>query len=200
MRISPDNKEHAQLEDDVTNYLEQRGFCVADAPYHNTMRTKVVKTLQYTTTPTSLYIRTRADRIAIRDNPPLVFQWEAKTHQSKEKHDCVIELTPILFHLALVDYDVRCLYVYRDLYKGYDAGFWMHNFPKVRSIMIPDCWNQYWTKWFKDLCVATLPETEVVSGIVSRGTGDPFLIIDESIIRKLSSWKNLIKEVIAGAL
>lgn len=196
MNITPENTiEHSQLETDATEYLTAAGFVVAEAPYHATMAEEDVEALQQTVTPTALYIRSRADRIAIRQSPPLVFEWEAKTHTTNKRHDCTLEALPVAIHLLKAQLDIRCLYVYRDPYKGYEVGFWIHDFPEVRVIMIPDRWGDAWTAWFQGVFSNFFPGVKIVDRIKTRGSGDPFLIIDESIIRELPGWTDLIDRI-----
>lgn len=194
MLITPQStKAHSKLEDDVTAFLNECGFLVEQAPYHTTMSIEMVSVLQDLYTPTSLYLRSRADRIAVRAYPPLAFEWEAKTHTSSRLHDCTIEVYPVAAHLLKSSMDVRCLYIYRDVEKGYDVGFWIHQMPDIRVIMIPDRWNRAWTAWHKSYCNRFFPATSIRTGTRSNGTGDPFLIIDESIVRGLPHWKDLIR-------
>lgn len=196
--ITPDYRPHAQLEKDVTSYLESSGFIVDSAPYHEKMKPQIIKTLQNIYTPTALYLRGRADRIAIKKYPPSVFEWEAKTHQSRKYGDWCIESLPLCTHKIIYDLlGIRCLYVYRDPFRGYDSGFWIKNIPTVRELKMPPRWNSnnslkmYFLKVFKKI----FPNTNISDmSYAPAGSGDPFVIIDESIVKKLPHWKNLIDE------
>ena len=201
MNITPESThKHTELEAEVTEYLIDEGFLVAQAPYHTTMDDKMVKALQNLYTPTSMYVRSRADRIAVRERPPLVFEWEAKTHASSYRHDCTIELYPVIAHILKARLDVRCLYIYRDPWKGYDFGFWIRELPEVRAIMIPDRWDDAWTSWYMSYCKRFFPKTPIRTGMRTRGSGDPFLIIDESIIKELPHWKEQIQTAMKSKL
>lgn len=194
--IKPDYEPHANLETDVTQYLESNGYIVDSAPYHDKMDKSIIKVLQNIYTPTGLYLRGRADRIAVKRNPPTVFEWEAKTHKSQSRHDCVIEALPICTHLIHAKYlAVRCLYVYRNPFKNQDFGFWVHQIPPIRIIMIPGRWNKIQRQHFEQVFNLILPQVKVVSIGRTRGTDDPFLIIDESEMKKLPHWKEAIQEM-----
>jgi len=184
------------LEADVTQYLKSKGYAVDSAPYHNKMDKSVVNILQNIYTPTALYLRGRADRIAVRASPPIAFEWEAKTRMDRKYCDCVLEALPLCTHLLHArNLDTRCLYVYRNLFKSYDVGFWVHQMPPVHVIVIPSRWNELQKQYFKEVFKLALPQVRIEFRGKTKGSGDPFLIINESEIKKMSHWKELIQEM-----
>jgi len=193
MNTTPDNPEHIQLENDVRKYLSGLGFLTDEATYHSVMNPKVKDRLSHIYTPTSLYIRGRADRIAVHTQYDIVFEWEAKTHTSKKYHDMTLEALPLCHHLAKIQLDVECLYVYRDSIVGYDCGFWVKDIPPIRVIMIPERWGRAKSDWFKDQFTRFWPETKIRTTPAYGGSGDPFVIIDQSIVAKLSHWQDCIR-------
>jgi len=195
--IKPGHKPHTQLEDDVTAHLEHLGCLVDSAPYHDKMNPRIVQILQNTYAPTALYLRSRADRIAIHPRHRVVFEWEAKTHNSSKYHDCCIEALPVCVHLALVHLGVKCLYVYRDPQRGYDTGFWVSNLSLIRAILIPTPrWTAKQIEWFQQQFAVYFPNTPISKIGKTLGTDDPFLIIDESEIMQMPHWKKLIESEI----
>ena len=198
---------HKALEQDAIDLFKEYGFSISEATYHSVMDDSVVKILQDLWTPTALYLRGRADRVAVRKSPPMALQWEAKTHESKKYHDMTLEVLPVCAYLALCRLGIDCLYVYRDpptiknkeiVHLGYEKGFWICNIPDPRVIMIPQRWptqalNQVWTEKCKDRIRSFFPDTPIRITNQNYGSGDPFLIIDESVVVNLPDWREIIK-------
>jgi hypothetical protein len=194
LTIGPDDPNHQALENSVTEYLKSVGYFVDSAPYHDKMYDEIVRALQNIYTPTALYLRSRADRIAVRSNPPSVFEWEVKTHASAARHDCTLEAYPICVHILKHRFlGVRCLYVYWDPIRNYNVGWWIHQMPPIKVIMIPPRWRDEQIEWFESLFTEILPDIDIVPlKKLTKGSNDPFLIIDEKSIRELPHWKGLI--------
>jgi hypothetical protein len=193
--VLPDYEPHAALEEDVTSYMKSIGFLVDSAPYHDKMNSEIVQALQYIYAPTALYLRGRADRIAVHRNPPLVFQWEAKTHISQRWHDCCLEALPFCHHISSARLDVECLYVYRDPFKNRDVGFWVSSYPDIREIKIPTSrWSDEQLHYFEFQFRQFLPGTRINRLRRTKGSDDPFLIIDEKVIASLPHWKTVIDD------
>ena len=193
MYITPENPAHEKLEQDVRDFLSELGFMTDESTYHTVMDPKVVDRLSRIYTPTSLYLRGRADRVAVHESLPLVFEWEAKTHASRNLHDMLLETLPLCHHLAKAQLDVECLYIYRNPHKNHEAGFWVKDIPAARIIMIPSRWDADQISWFKGQFKRFFPETDIRFTGSNAGSGDPFLIIDESIVMRLPHWKDCIR-------
>lgn len=185
---------HDQLETDVAAYLAQAGYLTGDATYHNVMPHSIKARLTTLYDPTSLYVRYRADRVAVHTTDPVVFQWEAKTHKTRNMHDLTIALAPLVFHLANAERGVRCLYVYRDAERGYEAGFWAQRgmLPTVREIVWPDNHRREFTPYVNEMQM----ELGVPVRNIGRtaGSGEPFVVVDEQVVRYLPDWRLLIDE------
>ena len=67
-RIRPDDPKHEKLENDVVAFIESLGGKCYAAPYHETLPKDAIEALQLNFTLTSLYLRGRADKIAIIGN------------------------------------------------------------------------------------------------------------------------------------
>jgi len=196
-KILPGGPEHKKLEEDVQDFLQERKFIVTEATYHTVLPTIARVRLQEVYSPTALYVRGRADRIAIHKRRDIVFEWEAKTHESEEYHDMTLEALPLCHHLIKAQLDVECLYVYRNPHKNHEVGFWIRDLPAIRNIMIPERrWSSEQVNWFESQFRSLLPETKIIRITRSRGTGDPFLIIDESVVSKLFHWKDCIYSIL----
>jgi len=193
MYITPENQAHKKLEQDAKDFLSELGFLTDEATYHTVMNPEVKDRLSRIYTPTSLYLRGRADRIAVHKSLPLVFEWEAKTHESRSRHDMLLEALPVCHHLIKAQLGVECLYVYRNPHKNHEAGFWVKDIPAARIIMIPSRWNADQISWFKGQFKRFFPEIEIRSVGRTAGTDDPFLIINESIVMRLPHWKDCIR-------
>lgn len=193
MQITPENQAHEKLEQDAKDFLSELGFLTDEATYHTVMNLEVKDRLSRIYTPTSLYLRGRADRIAVHKSLPLVFEWEAKTHESRNLHDMLLEALPLCHHLIKAQLDVECLYVYRNPHKNHEAGFWIKDIPTVRIIMIPSRWSGDQISWFTGQFKRFFPETDIRSTGSNAGSGDPFLIIDESTVTRLPHWKDCIR-------
>lgn len=200
LNIKPDDLDHANLEKDVTTCFETYGFLVSQATYHSVMPNSIVKILQNLWTPTALYLRGRADRVAVRRNPPCAIQWEAKTHKSRKWHDMTIEVLPLCAHLALLSMGIKCLYAYRDKWARHNAGFWTYDMPDPRVIMIPLRWqtqdrNENWVSYCTGQIKHFFPNVPTRTIANNRGSGDPFAIIDESTVKSMPHWHTLIDQL-----
>ena len=194
MTVLPGYKLHQELEADVKQFLASLDYLTAEATYHSVMPDEVKRVLQNAYSATALCIRGRADRVAVHKAGGDVFEWEAKTHKSRSRHDMTIEALPLCHHLAKARLDVECLYCYRNLFKHQEAGFWVRELPPIRVVMIPGRWTEEKARWFKEKFVLYLPGVDVVRSGSNRGSGDPFAIVDESIVDVLPHWQKLILE------
>lgn len=169
------------------------GFLTDDMTYHSKMSSNIQNILSRNYCPTSLYIRTRADRIAAHSRYPLIFQWEAKTHTSRKYHDWTLEVFPLMVHKINAEtFGIRCLYVYFNPLINQEAAFWSNNIPPLRCIMIPGRQTNN-TDLFIQCCNRCFPKTEIIEGFSTNGSGDPFAIIDKSTVDFLPTGIDLIK-------
>lgn len=187
--------QHSELESDASEFMERRGYFVdIKATYHERLPRRIARLLGFRYDPTSLYLRARADRIAVHQTLPIQFEWEAKTHRSIKYHDMTIEALPLIYHLRKAELGVKCLYIYRDKYFDpvRDIGFWVDQMPPIRMAMIPERWEGDIGDWYFELITRHLPGVRVQRGGHTAGTDDPFVIIDESYLLDLVDWRQLI--------
>lgn len=197
MKVSPDNRHHAQLEADVTEFLHSLGFLTASATYHDVMEPELVRVLQTRESATALSLRTRADRVAIHVDVPAEFEYECKTHLSRRYHDMTVEAYPLALHVIKARYGVRCLYAYRNPIQRHQYGFWVHDLPEIREIMIPGRWSKEQTAWFETVFADAFPGTKLRAlGRRTAGSGDPFAVIDKEVLPRLPDWRDLVYDFV----
>ncbi len=187
-----DDPHHADLESDVCTFLAELGYDVPSAvTYHAAWPRETTERLAGRWSPTALYLRGRADRLAIHIQRPDEFEWEAKTCQSYA--DLAFELTPFLFHVAKARLGARCLYAFRNVKAHYDAGFWCaHPFlVPIREIRIPERTQQD-PEWLVAACHQCLPGSRIQRTRTVGGSDDPFAVIDASVAQGMPHWKSLI--------
>lgn len=184
---NPDNQIHKTLETDVHEYLELRGFWLFAMTYHERLSANEVTTLSRQYDPVSLYIRGRADRVAIHTELGVSFEWEAKTGDSYR--NAAIEILPLLHHISKIPMHVPCLYTYRNANHGHDGGFWVDKMPPIMRAMFPT--NPRWgdTEWLQDAFASVFPDTEIRQTAPCAGSGDPYVLISGDEIEALSDWK-----------
>lgn len=190
--INPSFEPHRRLEREVIAYLGEQGFVVHSSTYHDIMPNDLQNILRLRFTPTALYLRARADRIAIHRHVPVEFEIECKAHESTMWSDMTIEALPLLHHMSKSKLGVRCLYCYHNPNDDSHRGFWVDSIPAIRQINIPEArtTSHLW-EWF----TVTLQEGFKVRPRRTehrRGSGDPYLIIDKSVVATLPTWQSLV--------
>jgi hypothetical protein len=203
MTINPDDPVHAALLKDVEGFLKEHGFLTASATYHDVMTSEIKNRLMYLDTPVAHYIRTRADRIAIHSTLPICFEFECKSHGRAKGHNAAIEALPLAHARLKNSLGVKTLYCYRDESGGIDCGFWSNKLPAISTLMLTPRYegtkierilvNFYTTGKFFGL------ELQESFSFSNMGSGDIFVIIDESVVRTLPSWKDLVLAEIASS-
>jgi hypothetical protein len=189
-------KSHNIFEQQAISWLMSQGWIIEDLTYHNNMAQQVCQILKERASPTALIVRTRADRIAIHREQPVEFKLEIKTHISQRHQDIVIEAFPLGLHLIESRFGALCLYAHRDITTNKECGFWVHQLPQLREIRIPSRWDDETALWFRSVFESIFPDVPVID-TPSRGSGDPFAIIDASVVRTLPHWKKLVIDLTA---
>lgn len=192
--ITVDFAAHTALELEFDEYLRSMGFLTFAAPYHETMPPEIQRRLQFRDSYTSLYLRARADRVAIHENLPLEFEWEVKTHDNSRYSDLCIELLPLLHHIQKASLGVRCLYVFRIPHTNTDGCFWVHRRPPVRDAWITSRGGKFLAKWTAEL----IPEANQIHRDPRGGTKDPFVVIDKAEVSKQRNWRVAVAEAVTA--
>lgn len=194
--IKPGFGPHRELESEVKEFLHSKGFLTGDLTYHTKLPRKISRVLQRRYGPTALYLRGRADRLAIHKFRSIEFEWEIKTHDNENKHDCLLEALPLIHHLSKAKLDVKCLYIFKNPYMGYECAFWVSDMPSMRVSWIPsNGWSEMQKDWFRGHLKEWF-SIDLVEKPIYRGSRDPFVIIDESEIKKLPHWQTVINDLI----
>jgi len=189
-------REHAQLEADVKAYAEKLGFIVPRSlTYHDVMPEDEEKLLRGCYDPTSIIVRTRADRLAVNPHTRTSFKWEAKTHGPSKSQNMAIEAIPLAMHITSARmFGTRCLYAYRDDKRGLEAGFWVDETPLPEKLWIPD--NTRYDE-ARERASAVLgyafPKVPHQRCEFKRGSGAPFVVIAIEEVEKLPSWRDILK-------
>lgn len=194
LQISTDNQNHKSLEVRVNEYLTEHGYITASATYHDVMPDAIKRILMNRFDFTSLYIRGRADRIAVHKVKNITFEWEVKTHQRTGKNDLTIEALPMLHHIIKDKLGVRCLYIFN--VNGIEGGFWVRDMPAIRCTFVPP--RPAYQPIRNELIsmVKTIYPTMDIVEMPVGGTGDPFFIIDKEQIVRLIDWRILVDELL----
>lgn len=199
--IKPDDEQHSQLERDVAQFIVDQGGITAKAAYHDVMPKVIIDRLRKDFSWTGQYLRGRSDRIAIFDNGKS-FQWEAKTHKSHKYRDITLEALPLAHHILDSWLGVKCLYCHRDPYNGNaNKGFWVDEVPPIRDIQIPKILGSGYLslsengqKQIKETFRFIWRDTPIYFPEKTRGSGDPFIVIEENEKQKLQDWHILITD------
>jgi hypothetical protein len=187
--VSVDDPRHAKLEADMNEFLDAQGFMTASATYHTVMPAEVRDRLSRVNTPSALYLRTRADRVAIHRKHQVCFEYECKTRDPATiKTNLAIEAFPLAQHIYKARLGVKVLYAYRDEANGIDCGFWCDRLPPIDKIIVPhrgEAIAAYLSQAFPGIGQVRME---------TRGSGDPFVLIPFEVAQQLDDWR---MEVIA---
>ena len=148
---------------------------------------------------TSLYLRSRADRIAIHRSAHLTFEWECKCMpNTSERRNLAVEALPLITHFLLnTHFGVNCLYVCKDSAGVYgERGFWTEvgYLPKIEVIHIPRRWKLNRRNGFRAIFKEELPGISVRDVDHRSGSGDPYALISEATFASLLDWRDLVKD------
>lgn len=190
-RISPDYEPHITLEKRVADYLKAHQFTTDSATYHTAYQLGTQALLMRNYTATALYIRSKADRIAIHQYKAIVFEWDVKTHENQNRQNWALEVMPLVSHLATVPLGVRCLFVYHNPFTRFECGFWTDAMPPIMRIHLPPRWKGEIRTRYAALIERYFPNVPINEEFVG-GSGDPFVLFGWSVVRQLPHWQTLI--------
>lgn len=192
---NPDWRPHRELEREFDAYLTARGYLVSGGlTYHEALPPEMVKVLGRRNSPTAQYIRTRADRLAVHNELPIEFQWEAKTAGNPKYHNMAIEALPLANHIINARcFGVGCLYAYHNPYTFTHAGFWAEEIPTPCALNIPARKGSAESESFIRVFNRLWPGVPVNYTGRTSGSGDPYVLIHADVVQQLSHWKTLIE-------
>lgn len=190
---------HDAFEGYITHWLQDKGFIVGQAVHHEVLQPALSMRLKQIETPTSQYIRNRADRVAAHSQRPLVFQWDAKTHSAGGYTDMTVDATALAHHVWVSKMGVRTLMCYSNSSARHSVGFWCHELPPLREIHVPTWkWTEQEQERYLDVFTRLFPGVSVrfLASKSQRGSGTPYAIIDRLILEKLPDWRVLVERVL----
>jgi hypothetical protein len=183
-----DDPHHQELEHDVITYGTTHGWQMGAGTYHSVMPERTIRALQCCWDPTALHVRARADRVAVKDQFCLL--WEGKTN-SGSKDRALFEALPLAFY---VWNELRCLYIYRDVVRGYESAFWTTRLPEFFEILIPPRHPELHPH-YRAMFARVWPSIQVTDFVPVNGSGDPFIAVTRDRLAACAvDWR----EVFAG--
>jgi hypothetical protein len=196
-RLPPDAKYHTWLEKNAADYLVSKDFYVGAAPYHAVCEEDMAERLQEIFTLDALYLRGRADRIAVHKTQPIAFELEVKSLWDKRSgSNFTVEALPLLRHRKNCELlDLGCLYIcYHPRYECH-FGFWACDLPPIAKVDIPrrqeyEPIKPQLMEWFSTF------GAEIRIKKRWKGSGDPYIIIRRSDFVELPHWKILIDDLL----
>jgi hypothetical protein len=181
---NPNDPHHAALEAEIIACATTYAWVVGSATYHTVMADPVVLALQRCWDPAALYIRGRADRVAVKDQRCVLF--EAKTNSGCWPRGA-FEALPIRHYIRV---GVPCLYVYRDMKDGFEAAFWTTAMPAIDVIFLPDQWAPSLLRYFRDRFQEMWPDVEVLHIPAVNGSNDPYLVLSRASMQAVGvDWR-----------
>jgi len=188
----PNDPRHLALEREIIAFAELHGWIIGSATYHTVMAAPVVMALQQCWDPAALYVRGRADRVAVKENHCRL--WEAKTNPGRWLRGA-FEANPICHYIRL---GVPCLYIYRDYRNGngFEAAFWTTAMPQIDVVFLPDRWDAALRRYFRQQFRAIWPDVDIQSWSGVNGSCDPYVLISrESLIAAAVDWQQVFAAV-----
>lgn len=184
---SVDDPNHAFLEKEVSSFLFERNYLMHEGTYHATMPAEMVKALIATSTPTALYLRSRADRVAVHPNGS-TFEWEAKTVQKRTGgSNFAIEALPLAHHYFKSLLGAKIMYCCWDPRVDLHVGFWSSSLPTIIAIHLPQKYAG-----LRQYLVHAFPDIQIIDRDNTRGSNDPYVLIGRSAMEAQQDWRDLI--------
>ena len=191
--------QHNSFEKEVNLFLIEKDFLTDTVTYHNKMGEEIGKRLCNSRNPLAIYLRHRADRIAIHKELDIVFDWEVKTHNNPDKEGLCIDLISLAVHFTIHSsmFNADCLFAYKNPYNDREVGFWISQMPDIKAIFLNV--NRPNLEWYRKLAEFYFPDKDIVEISNSFGSGDPFVVIKEETLNKLLHWKILILKAVGDS-
>jgi hypothetical protein len=180
---------HKRIVSEVHGFFTGHGFNVSEKTYHDGhLPKKIVEKLTETFSPTALHIRASADHIAINSNNGMALFLECKSGTG-QRGAIMVEALPLATHMYHARHGVMCLYCCLDK-ADIHRGFWAHNIPQLQTLWIPPQRSLELGYWYNRILPPMFPGIAFANA-PTRGSNDPFVIIDESVVIGLPSWQEL---------
>jgi len=190
-KIKPNN--FIEAEELVTEGLKKAGwYIVQHLGYHTYFSQDARDFISKINLPTALYIRTLADRVAIRPTPASVLQVETKDHRDPQYDNIAIESFPMLIHRFLWwQFEIDCLYAFV-LDDGIKACWVqdLHLFKIIIPRRLRAMETSYWLPRFRQFFPYTPIERKRTGG-----SGDPLGLIAPEELEKMKSLEVVLGEI-----
>lgn len=163
----------------VVSALRRCGFAIDDRTYHRYSTDGVQERLRRMANPTALFLRGRSDFAAVHQWLDIAFNVEAKTTRSIAF--VKVEAVHLLTHIVLWNHRrVECLYAIYDRNTQKHFGFWVHDMPPIREIVVPSRWHWTWQAYYDAIFRQELPQVTVrlYDGAPACGSGTPYAVLD----------------------
>lgn len=186
---------HDGLMEEFKDHLKKKGYLWYEADYGSIAGDDCKDTLRKRTAPSSVFLRTRADRIAVRHD--CEFEFDAKTKQNAYD-DIAIEALPLIHHSLIFSYfALRCIYAFRWIQRECpDVGFFVD---MEFCSLVDTVWIFTWrddmaqvNEWMRQAQPTFFPNAEVRELRGCRGSGDPMAIVSAHKARKMPHWERLV--------
>lgn len=197
---------HARLESDVIEFLTARDFLTASATYHEVFEDGIAEMLKWRQSAAAVFVRHRADRIAVHKSLPLEFEWDAKcsyhANDSFWKRGMIfLDLVPYAYARNLLELGISTLYCCRERKSGLDVGFWSHEVQDglIDTINIPPRWLGPERDYYEYLVRTMFPSCEPAS-FRTGGSNDPYikLVMPEELPER--DWREVIEKTVAQSV
>jgi len=192
------NGYHEVLVRRVLDFARARGWDKVPMAYHEQDGGDV---LRLANDPTAIFMRTRPDLHLTDGRRGLLV--EVKTCVSPQYANATPELFPIVTARILWNAQrVRTLYVYEDPHAGISAAWWAYQIFEdvpVAAVYIgiqrPE-WQEYmaWIRHWQS--VGLVPEDVPVRTVQTNGSGDPYVVIPERVLRSLLPWHVVLEDAL----
>jgi hypothetical protein len=184
------NWHHEVLVRRVLDFARAAGWSQVPMTYHDRDGGEAMKLAN---DPTALYIRTLPD-LNLTDGMRALMV-EVKTHTSTRYSDATIELFPLVAARSRWrDLGVRTLYVYEDPHTGISAAWWAYQvFEDVPVAAIylgtqRSDWREHMARIGFWKSSGLIPADVPVKTAQTNGSGDPYVVIPERVLRTLLPW------------
>lgn len=190
-KIKPDN--FIEAEELVTESLKKAGWYIVQSfGYHSYFSQEARDFISKINSPTAIYIRTLADRVAIRPTPASVLQVEIKDHRNAQYDNIAIEGFPMLIHRVLWwQFGISCLYAFA--LDDEIRACWTQDL-SLFKIIIPRrlraMETTYWLPKFQQFFPYTPIERKGTGG-----SGDPLGLINPNELDHMKSLRVVLGEI-----
>lgn len=191
------NADHRKLITDALEYLGARQYYTSDeSTYHEILPEEQQRLLQKDYDPTAMYVRSRADRLAVHPVPGRTTYFDAKSSRYDGPTPyAFIELVPLMFHEIAAKHGVRCLYIFRR-YTGstfIDYGWWSGLLPRIIDIKFPCDSRRTDASWVNTMASTVFSEVSQSTAPFMRGSGTPYASM---YVEDCQPWQQLIDQIV----